>query len=160
MSQKYKIDRNCESPSFGNWQIGFGQQFAAIDSWHLLYDAFKAAYGNPSDAAKVQRVGQRVLDKSGIAKTFPRRTIDQLVARTNTRYMVADNYWSYTIMRDPAISMYMLSKELYWDIQGGRNRGMKLRDVMFSWDYYYYSRHWQSLSNLLYDVIHMWKIHD
>lgn len=159
-SQKYRIDRNCESPQFGGWQIGFGQQFAAIGHWHLLYDAFTAVYGNPNDSYKVRRVGQRVLNKSGIDKTFPRWTIDTIVARSNIRYMVADNYWAYTIMRDPAISMYMLSTQLYWDVQGGRDKGQLFRDVAFSWDYYYYSRHWQRLSNLLYDVIHLWKVND
>jgi hypothetical protein len=156
---KYHIDRNCENPNWGGWQLGYGEQFTDIREPGLLEAAFKATYGNPNDTTLVQSVGANVLSKSRIYKTFPKQTVAQLVANSNTYTRVDGNYWTYTLMRDPRISVYLLAQEIAWDVAGGRANGQNYRQVMASWGSYY-STNWQNFSNVLWDISTLWKLSD
>jgi hypothetical protein len=156
-TNKYKIDHNCETP--GSWQVGYGQQFKDIAASGVLEAAFKATYGNPNDPALVQRVGRNALSKSGIKKTFPAQTVAQLLKNTSTTTATSGNYWTYTLMRDPGISVYLVAQELAWDINGGKARGMNYRQVTWSWSSYYQD-HWQTFSNVLWDVLNLWHFID
>ena len=157
---KYRLDINCADPDWGGWQIGYGQQFTDIREPGLLATAFKVARGNPNDAEVVRKVGQNVLNKSGIKKTFPAMTINQVMNGVNTYYKVDGNYWAYTLMRDPHISMYLLAKEMSWDINGGKARGQNYRQVMATWGAGYYDAHWGNFSNVLWDVLSLWRMTD
>jgi murein DD-endopeptidase MepM/ murein hydrolase activator NlpD len=156
MDQTREVDLNCPDPSSGRWQIGYGQQFAVFS---LLKEAYTITHGTDTSAAAVQKIGQAVLQKAGISKTFPNYSLDRIIAGLSSSSMTDMNYWGYTLMRDPALSMWLLGKALSWDTGAAASRGMTLRELSCTWTPYYCNEAvWQRYANIMNDVLLNWGI--
>ncbi len=148
---------NCDRPDF--WQLGYGNQFGNI--W-VLKTAFADLYGNPNDAAFVQRVGQSVLDADrsqhttpacgGYSCTFPSMTIDQIMA--DVHYQSGDhaettsNWWASVLSRDPRINSYMLALALTSFSHAQTQNWVGC---------YYQEPCWQYESNCLAQILAIWQ---
>jgi hypothetical protein len=154
-ANSYFVDiGNCDQSNF--WQLGYGNQFSVI---YVLKNAFTDMYGNPNNAALVQKVGQWVLNFDrqqgtvpacgGYSCTFPRMTIDQIMSGIDETSGVvnADNWWASVLSRDPAINCYMLAQALSFF-----NHAATLNWV----GCYYYEPCWGYESNSLGDILAAW----
>jgi hypothetical protein len=154
-ANSYFIDiGNCNQSNF--WQLGYGNQFSVI---YVLKNAFTDMYGNPNDAALVQKVGQWVLNFDrqqgtvpacgGYSCTFPRMTIDQIMSGIDETSGVEtpDNWWASVLSRDPAINCYMIAQALSFF-----NHAATLNWV----GCYYYEPCWGYESNRLGDILAAW----
>jgi hypothetical protein len=145
---------NCPQSNF--WQLGYGNQFSVI---YVLKNAFTDMYGDPNNAALVQKVGQWVLDFDakqgtvpacgGYSCTFPRLTIDQIMSGVDetSGVVAADNWWASVLSRDPAINCYMIAHALSFF-----NHAATLNWV----GCYYYEPCWGYESNRLGDILAAW----
>ena len=145
---------NCDQSGF--WQLGYGNQFSVI---YVLKNAFTDMYGNPNNAALVQKVGQWVLNFDrqqgtvpacgGYSCTFPKMTIDQIMSGIDETSGVEtpDNWWASVLSRDPAINCYMLAQALSFF-----NHAATLNWV----GCYYYEPCWGYESNSLGDILAAW----
>jgi hypothetical protein len=154
-ANSYFIDiGNCNQSSF--WQLGYGNQFSVI---YVLKNAFTDMYGDPNNAALVQKVGQWVLNFDnqqgtlpkcgGYSCTFPKLTIDQIMSGIDetTGVETADNWWASVLSRDPAINCYMIAQALSFF-----NHAATLNWV----GCYYYEPCWGYESNRLGDILSAW----
>lgn len=152
----YETDINCPAVYSGGWQVGYGQQYV-VGGGGGLAKAFTEMRGSPSDASLVQRLGQEVLDKAGIGKTFPNQNISQLEANGSYSYSTEGNYWLYTILKDPAVSAYLLGQELASDTAAAG--GGSFMDHMCGWGSYYCQQDTiQKFANGMNDVLKAWGI--
>jgi hypothetical protein len=142
----YAIDVPCPATYSGGWQIGYGQQYSN-SLGNGLAEAFQKTHGDANDASLVAQVGQNVLSKSGITKTFPQQTIAQLMSDEP-----ANRYWIFTLSRDPAISVYLTAKEVKGDIDSGSS----YYHTVEGWGAYYTDAVWQQYSNAMNDVLTNW----
>jgi hypothetical protein len=145
---------NCPESNF--WQLGYGNQFSVI---YVLKNAFTDMYGDPNNAALVQKVGQWVLNFDakqgtvpacgGYSCTFPRLTIDQIMSGVDetSGVVTADNWWASVLSRDPAINCYMIAQALSFF-----NHAATLNWV----GCYYYEPCWGYESNRLGDILAAW----
>ncbi|MBI2022341.1 hypothetical protein HYS97_00615 [Candidatus Daviesbacteria bacterium] len=153
---KGNVDYNCPSTDSGKWQLGYGQQFATYrsdpnDPKKGLLAAFSDIYGDVNNKVKTKEVGQDVLNSAGQTRTFPDKSIQELVNEW-VQYDDPDaRYWMSVLMRDPDISMYLLSSAL----AGYDSQNPILKDRAAGWSSYYKSS-WQATSNLMNDVIIAW----
>jgi hypothetical protein len=150
----YSDIENCPQSNF--WQLGYGNQFSVI---YVLKNAFTDMYGDPNNAALVQKVGQWVLNFDakqgtvpvcgGYSCTFPRLTIDQIMSGVDetSGVVAADNWWASVLSRDPAINCYMIAHALTFF-----NHAATLNWV----GCYYYEPCWGYESNRLGDILAAW----
>lgn len=138
----HDVNYNCPSTSSGGWQLGYGQQYG--DTVNRLAQAFQTTYGEPSNAARTQQVGQNVLNKAGQSKIFPNKSVNQLLSEPDSQY------WISVLMRDPDISMYLLAS-----VFSGYSSSPTLKDRAFGWSSYYQTT-WQATSNLMNDILLAW----
>jgi murein DD-endopeptidase MepM/ murein hydrolase activator NlpD len=143
----YPLDQACSAVESGNWQVGYGQQYA-MNFGGGLAKAFEATHGDAGNATLVQQVGQNVLQESGINKTFPAQTITELMADEP-----GNRYWIFTLSRDQAISVYLTAQEIRSDLDG--HPGMLYRDITLTWSPDY-ADYWQNYSNIMNDVLTNW----
>lgn len=145
------IDQSCNKITSGDWQVGYGQQYSVGLVGDNLANAFKATHGDPNDAAAVQQVGQNVITKSGVTKTFPLLNISNLLSNEP-----ANRYWIFALQRDPAISTYLLAQVLGGEALPGPN-GSTYHDKVMGWGGYT-EADWQAYSDIMNDVVVNWGV--
>ncbi|CAN5201048.1 hypothetical protein BH09PAT1_BH09PAT1_1300 [soil metagenome] len=142
---KANISKGCRGwYNSGNWQVGYGIQVAQAGS-HLV-DDFNAIYGS-GDAAKVQEVGNKVLQGGGITNpaTMPAKSIEQLVQeagspgtihvyRPTSDTEAAAQQAIAVLLMDPKIGAASIAQEVAADV------GNNWAESMRGWHQDYYTK--------------------
>lgn len=147
------INQGCPGGfSSGSWQVGYGIQVSQAVS--QLAAVFDAVYGTGAsqDPAKVQQIGQAVVDGSGSAKggkitnpaSFPSVTISQLVTSAQGGNESSQQAVALLLM-DKEVGAVTTALEVAGDI------GNNWRASMEGWGSYY-SKNMQNFSNRMQEL--------
>lgn len=147
-NRDYDVNTNCDLTGGVAWQLGYGVQFA---QYRRIPEAMGAIYGSAGSPGVTQAVGQEVLRQAGQSQTFPAISVLSLVDSYSTIGDAQSKYWLSVLMRDPAISAYIISRVLYSASQP------LFKTNVWNWPPPgYYETRWPNASNLMNDIVNYW----